>query len=397
MELEIKRPDHIVPSYSLTGDLLSYLRCRLQYRYHNRSSLPPSRPVQLWFGEFIHGTLELCFRFWQELDQEQLPIPEFPWPCSQRVWRQDPPDWQPNDIGKFANIIETFLLQQGKQARSSNARDSAYRRVEAAVNQLGPHLFPLIAFAEKKVIGSRSVPESTLELRCNNYEVHGVIDVLTHVNLETAPTDNLIGEAVRLACPDLVGTYEVIVDYKGSRRPLMDQAYWEQGDWQINTYAWLRSRQPDSQPVAAGILIYVNELSPGGNEMSSLKRGIANGTTDVLPVPGSSDEQLVRMWRPGNSADQLSLQFRLRRAIRVIPISPETIAESLSSFDNVVRRAEEDIVNESQSGDILDAWSPSCQDSETCDACDFRYFCPRPAGASDAYQAGSPPPAARHA
>lgn len=397
MELEVKRPDHIVPSYSLTGDLLSYLRCRLQYRYHNRSSLPPSRPVQLWFGEFIHGTLELCFRYWQELDQAELPIPDFPWPCSQRQWRQDPPVWQPHDIGRFANTIETFLLQQGKQARSSNARDSAYRRVEAAVNQLGPHLFPLIAFAEKKVIGSRPVPESPLPLRCNNYEVHGVIDVLTHFSLEHAPTENIIREAVRLACPDLVGSYEVIVDYKGSRRPLIDQDYWRQGEWQINTYAWLRGRQSDAQPIAAGILIYINELSPGNNEISSLKRGIANGTTDILPVPGSVDEQLVRMWRPGSSADQLSLQFRLQRAIRVIPVSATTIAESLESFDNVVRSAEEDIVNESQSGDILNAWSPDCQDSETCDACDFRYFCPSPSGAGDAYQVSSPPPAARHA
>ena len=84
MEIEVKRPEHIVPSYSLTGDLLSYLRCRLQYRYHNGSALPPSRPVQLWFGEFIHGTLEMCYRFWDETRQSDGQPPAFPWPCTQR-------------------------------------------------------------------------------------------------------------------------------------------------------------------------------------------------------------------------------------------------------------------------------------------------------------------------
>ena len=66
MKLEVRGTEHLVPSYSLTGDLLSYLVCRLQYRYQNRSSLPPSRPVQLWFGSFLHGTLEMCFRYWNE-------------------------------------------------------------------------------------------------------------------------------------------------------------------------------------------------------------------------------------------------------------------------------------------------------------------------------------------
>lgn len=390
MQLEIKRPDHIVPSYSLTGDLLSYLRCRLQYRYHNGSALPPSRPVQLWFGEFLHGTLEMAYRYWDQLRDGGQQPPDFPWPCTPRAWGQDPPDWQEYDIGRFADIVENALRRQGKQARSSDARDSAYRRVELAVNQLGPHLFPLIASAERKVIGTRPVPESQAELRCSNYEVHGVIDVLTHVTLSQATDSNLIRQCVLQVCPNLQGTFEVIVDYKGARRPMIDEAYWEQGDWQVQTYAWLRQRQPDALPVAAGILIYINELTPGGEEMRAIRKGIESGRTDVLPQAGSQDEQIVRMWRPGADAGQLSLEYRLRRAIRVIPISQQSIGRALAAFDDVVRRAEEDIVTEATGGRILQAWSPNCKDEATCSACDFRHFCPRPAGVPPHYQVSCP-------
>lgn len=375
MELDLKRSEHIVPSYSLTGDLLSYLRCGLQYRFHNGSALPPSRPVQQWFGEFLHGTLELAFRFWQTNPAHR----NFPWPATQREWRAPEPAWAANDIGRFGDQIENALRHQGKQARSRNARDSAFQRVAVAINQLGPHLFPLIAAAEKMVIGTRRVPEAAVPLRCSNYEVHGVIDVLTHLTLGQAGAANLIRDCVQNACPNLMGEYEVIVDYKGSQRPLIRAAdnYWNQGTWQIQTYAWLRQRQPDALPVAAGILIYVNELTPGAAEMIALKQGIRDGTTDVLPQPGSADEQIVRMWRSGNSTDQLSLAFRLRRAIRVIPITQQSTQESLAAFDDVVRRAEEDIVAEAQAGSILDTWAHNGDDS-TCDACDFRWFCPNP-------------------
>ncbi len=390
MELEVKRPEHIVPSYSLTGDLLSYLRCRLQYRYHNGSSLPPSRPVQLWFGEFLHGTLEMVYRFWTESRQGGKLPPDFPWPCTAREWGGDKPLWEQHDIGRFADTVEVALRRQGKQARSTVARDSAYQRVEVAVNELGPHLFPLIASAERRVIGTRPVPTGNVPLRCEHYEVHGIVDVLTHMTLTQGADDNLIREHVHRACPDLGGTFEVIVDYKGTRRPLISEPYWEQGDWQIQTYAWLRGRQPDALPVAAGILIYINELTPSTEEMTALRKGLKEGTTDEEPEAKSHDEQIVRMWQPGMDASQLSLHFRLRRAIRVIPISCVSIESALSEFDQVVRRAEEDIISEATGGDILEAWSPNCQDQATCVACDFRHFCPKPADAPANYEIKAP-------
>jgi len=190
-------------------------------------------------------------------------------------------------------------------------------------------------------------------------------------------------------CPELEGQYEVIVDYKGSQRPRTDEPYWEQGDWQVQTYAWLRSRQPESLPVAAGILIYINELTPGNKEMENLRKGIAEGTTDVLPA-SESDSQLIRMWRQGNDAEQLSVEFRLRRAIRITRITEESKQTALDAFDDVVRRAEENIIEEARAGDILQAWSPQCADEDTCSACDFRWFCPKKAGDPVGYVPGTP-------
>ena len=386
MDLEIKRPDHIVPSYSLTGDLLSYLRCPLRYRYENGSSLPPSRPVQQWFGEFLHGTLELAFHFWNE-HQDTYPLP---WPCTQREWRGPVPDWAENDIGRFADIVEISLRQRGKQARSTDARNSGYQRLSVAINELGPHLFPLIQLTEKKVIGTRQVQAEQVLLRCSNYEVHGVIDVLTNVTLGQVEEINYIRECIANICHNLRGNYEVIVDYKGAQRPLISEGYWEQGEWQVQTYAWLRSRQPDSLPVAAGILIYINELTPGNREMENLRSGISMNTTDILPEPGSNDEQIIRMWRPGNDTNQLSLKFRLKRAIRVIPITPESTQRALEAFDNVVRNAEENIIEEARVGNIMQAWRSCCDDEDTCSACDFRHFCPRPAGVGERYLPSAP-------
>ena len=388
MRLEVKKPEHLVPSYSLTADLLSYRRCRLQYRYHNGSSLPPSRPVQLWYGEFLHGTLELAFRYWQERYFSGRAIPTFPWPCTQREWRDDAPKWLDHDIGRLADIIEESLKHQGKQANSTAARDSAYKRVEAAINRLGPDLFPLISAAEQRVIGTRSVADGEIEIRCDQYEVHGVIDVLTNLTLSEYSYGSLIREHLHRACPDLVGEFEVIVDYKGTRRPLTNEQDWEHGDWQIQTYAWLRERQPDSLPVAAGILLYINELTPSGAEIRAVRRGIDNGLTDVVPT--GNDSQIIRMWRSGQDLSQLSPTYLLERAIRVIPITPESIKIALGKFDGVVRMVEEDIANEASGRDILNAWSPNCQDGGTCVACDFRHFCPSPFGASEDYKLSAP-------
>lgn len=198
----------------------------------------------------------------------------------------------------------------------------------------------------------------------------------------SAPPDNRFREALELACPVLPPEYEVVVDYKGAHRPNSDSDYWQQGEWQVHTYAWLRNRRDPPVKVAAGILIYVNELSPGNDDILNLKEGLSRGTTDAKPLSIQDRNNLDR-WRPGNNTENLlSIEYRWQRAIRVVPASPSSVAKATAEFDDVVRRIESQISDEAREGDIGKVWMPTCKDKSMCDACDFRSFCPKPAGQS---------------
>ena len=74
MTLTVRSKPYIIPEYSLTGDLLAYLTCGLQYRYQNKGTLPPAMPIQLWFGNFIHGVMEEAYLRWRDDDWK-----DFPW------------------------------------------------------------------------------------------------------------------------------------------------------------------------------------------------------------------------------------------------------------------------------------------------------------------------------
>jgi hypothetical protein len=379
MMLDKRYEPERIPSYSLTGDLLSFLRCGLQYRYHNGSSLPPSRPVQLWFGEFIHGVMENAYRVWS-LKSAELP---FPWPFNPTPFLGNVPEGRADhDIGTIGEIVEETLRAQGKSPRSRETKISAYNRAAAAINDIAPHLFPLIASAEERVIGTRLVPynngSSISNVRSDRYELHGVIDVLTDIQLNEVQEGNMIKDAITRVCDQLPPHFEVIVDYKGARRPSKKDPFWEQAEWQVQTYAWLRNRQPNSLPVAAGLLIYINELVPGADDIIELQHELQEGTTDILPDKGSKDDYHLSLWQRGNAIPEFSIEFRISRTLRVIPISDENLRNATKKIDQVVLEIEQCAANEALAGNIRQNWNPG-GDEKTCVACDFRHFCPNPA------------------
>ena len=330
MELETKQPDRAIPSYAIKEDVLPYLNCRLQYRYRNGGSLPNARPERFWFGLFIHGTLELAYRFWKS--------------------EADPPNLTNFDIGKFANAVEESLRRQGVRARNRKERDSAYVRVGTVVNALGAHLFPLIdgvEHVEYKVSATRPMPQNGSNAGRDSYELRGVLDALARAVPDMG--DNLIREYVKKDCPDITRNSELILEYKGAPRPDIGKSLWIQDELQVQAYAWLlRERQSGKLP-AAGIVIYVNELSS--------------------PTPTKCE---------------------LDKAIRVIPISPQSVDRAIAQIDDVARRIQDALADEETDGNIIRSWQPNCRDKTVCRDCDFRHFCPQPAGTPPNYAIKAP-------
>jgi PD-(D/E)XK nuclease superfamily protein len=382
MPLNTRGLPFIVPSYSLTGDILSFQRCGLQYRYYSGSSLPPSRPVQMWTGNFVHGVLEEAYRRWNQHHDQ------FPWPYTPRPWPPNlsAPLEDTHEIGALGHRVEVRLGAMGLRPRSEEARRAAYNRAEAAINLLCPHLFPLITLAEEPVSGTRQMPPMPAgeHARGTRYELAGIADVISSIGFQSNETNPIV-QLIQTSLPNIpAGEYDLIVDYKAGRRPSADSSFADQYEWQIQTYAWLRRQVPQTRPVGAGILVYVNELRPSKTDLMELKRELHNGSTDVVPTNGTADYYAIHSWQPdepgqpGHNLPTLSPEFRLRRAIKVVDVSPEIVQQALGRIDSVVAHIESSAFRENNSGDIPNNWH-ACGEPQDCDTCDFFHFCPNPA------------------
>lgn len=370
MPISVRPKVFSLPSYSLTGDLIGYLRCGLQYRYTRIGRLPPSRPVQLWFGEFIHGVLEEAYRRYKDSVTKGKPnLP--PWPAA--------------EIESIRNLIKARLAARGLRAWDPDLEELGDKRAEVAVQELGPHLFPVIHKAEVRLYGARMLPliEEKLRFReADRYEMVGIVDVVTHVELNNPALakNPLVQLLVQKLPTKPQGKFEVIVDYKGMRRPpamgLVKGSLWDQYAWQVQTYAELRRKQTDSLPVVAGVLLYVNELLPTQSDLEALKREIKQGITDVPPTAGSLEEKLIKDWSSGKPVPVLPLEYRLARALRVIPVDAKSIQEALGSFDAVVKEIETCRGRELAGMSVTQAWERNSNDENTCVVCDSRTFCP---------------------
>jgi hypothetical protein len=403
MQISVSTPPYVIPTYSLTGDLLAYLKCGLQYRYQNKGSLPPSKPVQLWFGEFIHAVMEEAYLRWTQ----SAALRRFPWD-----WLQD---IRPIEL-EIARLLASRGLRHNRNVFDDNQITNnqliASRRTEAAINTWGAHLFPLIAEAEVRLQGIRSMPLQG-QRRADYYEISGVADVIGSVQLTRAPRGNLLlnylynNPTVQQVIQNLSGSgYEIILDYKGMRRSghiisdpnspnfMQPNPEWEHYNWQVLTYSWLRGQQQTSTPVIAGILLFINELEPSQDDMVDLQRDVQNNATDIMPT--GRDLQAVLSWRRGQPVPPLSTPFRDQRSIRIVTVDQQAINRSLLAFDDVVEDIELAVLGEMSGQGIIAPWEarPSgvpyiAPQERTCTGCDFKHYCPLAVNLGGGY--GQPP------
>ena len=398
MKLPSRSKSYIIPEYSLTGDLLSFLTCNLQYRYQNKGTLPPSKPVQRWFGEFIHGVLEEAFIQWKN---EQT---EFPWDWKQDIRPiEDRIDLRLQVRGLYPHDEDLFfsILNQPDSdmtiddLNEHDHKKLASARAEKAINIWGKYLFPLIDSSEMLIKGIREMPNYKENIsRSNYYGINGVVDVLTSMKinntLEQSNLDNYDNKIIEFLKkdPDFQRTisqydegedYEIIIDYKGMKRPpyiMTDEKSedkWENHKQQILTYSWLRSKQEDSKPIVAGIIFYLNELVPSKEDLVLIKDELNNDLTDVGQSYGN-DVDLINGWEEEHKAPDLSDDFKIARSIRIINVDETEQEHALKKFDRVVANIENSLIKEMKGCKIQEAWKAD-SDERTCSACDFRTFC----------------------
>jgi CRISPR/Cas system-associated exonuclease Cas4 (RecB family) len=398
MKLPSRSKSYMIPEYSLTGDLLSFLTCNLQYRYQNKGTLPPSKPVQRWFGEFIHGVLEEAFIQWK-YNQTQ-----FPWDWKEDIrpiedlidLRLQVRGLYPHDEDLFFSILNQ--PDEGLTIDDLNEHDHkklASARAEKAINIWGKYLFPLIESSELLIKGVRQMPNYDEKTsRSNYYGINGVVDVLTSMKinrtLEQSTLDNYNNKIIeflkkdpdfqkRISEYDEGDEYEIIIDYKGMKRPpvkVLDSKIedkWENHKQQILTYSWLRSKQEDSKPIVAGIIFYLNELVPSKEDLVLIKDELNNDLTDI-GNEFENDVDLINKWEEEDKAPDLSDDFKINRSIRIINVDEEEQQKALYKFDSVVADIENSLIKEMKGCKIQEAWKAD-SDERTCSACDFRTFC----------------------
>jgi hypothetical protein len=173
--------------------------------------------MQMWTGQFVHGVLKEAYRYWS------LHHTPFPWPFTAPAWPPQleglPPD--SNDIGTLGLRVEARLAASGIRSRSQAARTAAYRRVIAAVNQLCPHLFPVITAAEERTSGTRAMPALPAgeAARGSRYELTGIVDVISSVMLGQATTNPMVA-VIQATLPNTPqGEYDLIVDLQSWTSP----------------------------------------------------------------------------------------------------------------------------------------------------------------------------------
>ncbi len=387
MTLSVQPSADTQRSWNVASDLLSFLRCGLRYRYTQPGKSRPSHSSRQFSGQFLQQVLEEAWLHFKNAATAPLP-------------------WPDQTIRELLDHVEQRLAARQVRCHSATGRHYARLRAAAAVNELGPVLFPLLSHARLQVRNSISAPDMapadtapanttpahtaisppSCELTA---DIHAIAQLQLHdPTLSSNPLVRLLQQQLpqqQLPTAPL-GTVQLLVDFQSNTRPdaaLPGTRLNDLTELQILATAFLyRTRSP--YPVVAGLVCCLSELVPSRRHFLALRKALLRQSDDfsdhfLAPAPDSPDARILRTWRP-STADQvpplLSFHFRLQRAIRVIPVSPPDQLTAIAQLHDTIRRIQHCQSREQLTGQLLSVWERNPSGTTVCSSCSARTWCP---------------------
>lgn len=368
MTLSIRPPADIQPTWDVASDLLSFLRCGLQYRYSRPGKPRPSHSSQQFSGQFLQQMLEDAW-----LLANTPAASPFPWPQQA--------------VQEMLNQVEQRLAAHGVRCHSASGRHYTRLRAAAAINELGPLLLPLLCHARMHVRGSFHNPDTVPHGEFRDIpacELTATIHAVARLHLQDPELSrNPLVKLLQQQLPQApAGIVELLVDFQSNRRPdsTCNQTLCNDStQLQIQATSSLYGTRTQ-HPVIAGLVCYLSELVPSRRDFQALRKALIQrpGDPDV-PAPDSPDAAILRTWKArtaGEVPPLLSLPFRLQRTIRVITVSLAHQQVALKQLRETVQRILQCRSHELLTGHIISAWERNASQITVCRACDARTWCP---------------------
>lgn len=216
----------LIDRFSFTGDIHPYTVCSKQYGTFEHYGFAKALPIQAWFGDVVHMTIEMLYRqVLGELTDSDGTIKSSNLPSEEDV--------------EFHTMTAISILK----SRGMNARESAHKVVIDLMNRFNQvEGMEFYARIEKSEVRLETIVEPE-EKETRPYIMNGVIDVL------------ISSEENELE----------IWDYKAMKKPEEDNPKLAVlKDQMFNYFGIVKSLYPERQ-ITSAVLYFVNELLDGGS------------------------------------------------------------------------------------------------------------------------------------
>jgi hypothetical protein len=215
-----------IDRYSYTGDILSFKRCSWQYGTFSHYKFTKALPVQAWFGDVMHMTIERLYRqFAGEIENAK----------SKKNKGGVPTD---TDVEFHIKSVIQVLKSRGMYAKKSDHKSAL--DLAKIFNRIEGNSF------YSKILGSEVRLEALIKPSSgmSHYMLNGIIDVL-------------LSDSKSLE----------IWDYKAMDKPDVtipeEKAKLEMLENQMFTYYEIIKRDSPGKKFSHAVIYFMNELKPG--------------------------------------------------------------------------------------------------------------------------------------